>query len=88
MLFLRKGDYGIHQNCEIWHGASLDTLIIIQEKQFEGPGEDHVLAIKVPYFGHFLEKGTMGYTQICELLHGASLGTLIMIQEELILRTM
>ena len=37
------------QNCEIWHAPSLGTLIIIQEKQFEGPCEDHVLAIKWPF---------------------------------------
>ena len=44
------------QNCEIWHGASLGTLIIIQENQFKGPFEVHVLAIKGPYFDNFLEK--------------------------------
>ena len=45
---------GYTKNCEIWYGASLGTLIKIQEKQFEGPCEDHVLAMKGPYFGHFL----------------------------------
>ena len=44
---------GYTQNCEIWHGASLVTLIMIQEKQCEGTCEDHVLAIKGLYFGHF-----------------------------------
>ena len=73
---------GYTQNCEILHGASLGTLIIIQENQFEGSCEDHVLATKGPYFGQFLEKRTMGYTKNCEIWHGASLGTMIMIQEE------
>ena len=53
-----------------------------RKSQFEGPCEDHVFAIKGPYFGCFLEKGTMGYTKICEIWHGASVGILIMIQEE------
>ena len=48
---------GFTKNFEIWHGASLGRLIRIQEKQFEGPCEDHVLAIKGQSFGHFYEKG-------------------------------
>ena len=59
-----------------------------RKNQFEGPCEDHVLAIKGPYFGHFYEKGTMGYTQNCKIWHEASLGTYIMIKEEPIRRTM
>ena len=43
---------GYTQNCEICQGTSLGTLIIIQKKQFEGQCEDHVFAIKVPYFDH------------------------------------
>ena len=53
-----------------------------------GPCEDHVLAIKGPYFSHFYEKIAIGYTQQCEIWHGTSLGTLIKIQEPSILRTM
>ena len=41
---------GYTKNFEIWHGSYLGTLIMIQENQFEGPGEDHVLSIK----GHIL----------------------------------
>ena len=59
-----------------------------RKNQFEGPCEDHVLAIKGPYFDHFLEKGTMGYTQNCEIWHRASLGTLIRIQKVLLWRNM
>ena len=73
---------GYTQNCDIWHGASLGTFSMIQEKQFEGPCDDHVLSIKGPYFGHFQEKGTTGYTEKFEIWNGASLGTLVMIQEE------
>ena len=59
-----------------------------RKNQFEGPCEDHVLAIKGPYFGHFREKGLMVYTQNCDIWHGASWGTLIMNQEEPIWRTL
>ena len=30
--FLEKGTMGYTQNCEIWHGASLGILIMIQEE--------------------------------------------------------
>ena len=73
---------GYAQNHEIWCGASLVTLIMIQEDQFEGPCEDHVFAIKGLYFDHFQEKWTMGYTQNYEIGYGPSMGTLIMIEEE------
>ena len=75
------------QNCEIWQGAYMGTLIMNQENQFEGPCEDHLLTLKGPYFGHFQEKRTMGNTQNCEIWQGSSLGMFIMIQEEPILRT-
>ena len=49
---------GYTQNYKIWHGAFLGTLImILKKKQCEGPCEDHVLAIKGLYFGHFYERG-------------------------------
>ena len=53
----KMGTAGYTQNCEIWHGSSLGTFIMIQEDPFEGPGEDHVLALKGPYFGHFGKRG-------------------------------
>ena len=62
--------------------------IWFRNNQYEGPCEDHVLAIKGPHFGHFYEKWTMGYTHNCEVQHGPSLGTLIMIQEEPIWKTL
>ena len=43
---------GYTQNCEIWHGPSLGTLIMIQEEQFEEKYEDHFLAMKGPCLGH------------------------------------
>ena len=45
-MFLGKEATGFNQQSEIWHGASFGTLIKIQEEPFEGPCEDHVLAIK------------------------------------------
>ena len=57
-------------------------LLRFSEIQFEGPCEDHVLAIKGPYFGHFLEKRTKGFAQNFEIWHGTSLDTLVKIQEE------
>ena len=79
---------GYTQNCEIWHGVSLGTMIKIQEEPIGrtmwGPCFGH----KGPYFGHFYGKGTMWYTQNCEIWHGVSLGKLIMIEEETIWRTM
>ena len=69
-------------------GGGRAHYLIFRKNQFEGPCEDHVMAIKGPYFGNFLEKGTMGYTQNSEIWHEASLGTSIMIQEESIWRTM
>ena len=73
---------GYPQNCEIWHGLSLGTLIMIQEEPIWrtrwGPCFGHKGAI----FWPFWEKGTMEYTEDCEIWHGASLGTLIMSQEE------
>ena len=79
---------GYTQNCEIWHGASLGTMIMIQE-------EPILRNMWRPCFGHkraifwsFLGKVDMAYTQNCENWHGPSLETLIMIQEEPILRTM
>ena len=48
--FLRKGATGYTQQCEIWHGTSLRTLIKIQEVPFLRTIEDYVLAIK----GHTL----------------------------------
>ena len=72
---------GYTQNCEIWHGASLGTLIMIQEepiwRTMWGPCFGHKRAIFWPFLG----KGDDRNTQNCEILHGASLGTLIMIQE-------
>ena len=72
---------GYTQNCEIWHGASLGTLIMIHKKQFEGPCEDHVFAMKGPYSGHLQEKGTIGYNNNFKIWHGSSHGTMIEIQE-------
>ena len=43
------GTTGWTQQCELWHGASLGTMITIQEE----PCGDYVLVIKGPYFGHF-----------------------------------
>ena len=64
---------GYTQQCEIWHGTSLGTLIKIQE-------EPTLRTIRGPYFCHkramlrpFLGKGATGYTQQCEIWHGTSL---------------
>ena len=47
---------GYTQNCQIWHEASLGTLIMIQDKnKFEEPCEEHVWAIKGSYYGYFLD---------------------------------
>ena len=76
------------QNCEIWHGASLGTLILIQEepiwRTMWGPSFGHKRAMFLPFLG----KGGTGYTQQCEIWHGTSLSKLIRIQEEQIWRAM
>ena len=58
----------------------LEQRLRSRKNQFEGPCEDHVLAVK--------GKGTMGYTQNCEIWHQASLGTFIKTQEEPFRRAM
>ena len=65
------------QNCEIWHGASLGTLIMIQVYKVERPFEDHVLAIK-DHIWPFLGKGA---TMQCKIWHETS-PAMIKIQEE------
>ena len=62
--FLGKGTKGFSQQSEIWHGASLGTLIVIQENKFEGPCEDNVLAIK----GHILAIPRKGGYRIKQLM--------------------
>ena len=47
--FLGEGATGFRQQSEIWPGASLRTLVKIQEELIEGPCEDHVLTIKVQF---------------------------------------
>ena len=76
--FLGKGATGYIQQCEIWHGTTLRTLIRFRKKQFEGP----CFGNKKGLFWPFLGKGATGYTQQCEIQYGAFLGTLIKIQEE------
>ena len=71
---------GYTQNFDIWHGASLGTLIMIWVKT----KKDHVRTMFWPFLG----KRATGLTQQSEIWHGASLGTLIMIQEKTIWRTM
>ena len=70
------------QNCGIWHGVSLGTLIIINEKSIGRTMFGPCFGYKRAIFGHFYEMGTMGNNQNWEIGHGASLGTLIMIQEK------
>ena len=62
--FLGKGAAGYTQQCEIWHGTSLGTLITIQEelilRTMWGPCFGHkgpYFGHKGPYFGHFQERG-------------------------------
>ena len=79
---------GYTQNCEIWRGSSLGTLIMIQEdlswRTRWGPCFVHKMAIFWPFLGNW----TMVYTQNSKVWHGVFLGTLIMIQEEPIWGTM
>ena len=49
-----------------------------RKSQFEGPCEDHVLAINWLFLG----KGDYGIQQKCEIWYGEYWGTLIMIQEK------
>ena len=76
---------GYTKNCEIWHGASLGTLIIQEESIWRtiwGPSFGHKRAIFWPFLG----KWKMGYTQKCEIWHRAFPGIFIKIQEEKIWR--
>ena len=86
--FLGKGATGYTQQCEIWHGTSLGTLIKIQEepvlRTMGRPCFGHKRAIFWPYIG----KGATEYTQQFEIWHETSLGTLIKIQEEPVCRIM
>ena len=86
-LFLGKGATGYTQQCEIWHGTSLGTLIKIQEEPIlrtrSGPCFDHK-----GYIWPFLGKGATVKTQQYEIWHGTPLSTMIKIQEEPIGSTM
>ena len=59
--FLGKGDTGYTQQCEIWHGTSLGTLLRIQKEPI---WRTMFRSKKEPYFGHFLEKGIEIYPAI------------------------
>ena len=78
----RKEISGDIQQGEIWHGATLGTLIKIQEdpicRTMLGPCFCHKRIILWPYSG----KGATGYTLQCEIGHGTSLGTMITIVKE------
>ena len=86
--FIGKGAKGKPRNVKFGMEHPWAQLLKFRKIQFEGPYEDHVLAIKGPCLGHFWEKGAKGYTQQCEIWQRTSLSKLIMIDEELILRTM
>ena len=62
--FLGKGDYGIHptQECEIWYGASLGTLIMSQEEPIWGTMWGPCLGHNRIIFWLFLGKGARDYT--------------------------
>ena len=49
--FLGEGATGFSKQSEIFHGASLGTLIGIQEVPFEGPCLGHKEVIFWPLFG-------------------------------------
>ena len=51
---------GFTQNCEIWHGASLGTLIIIQEKTIWRTMWRPCFGHKMALFWPFLGKGDYG----------------------------
>ena len=73
---------GYTHNCEIWHVASLGTLIKIQVEPIRRtmcrPCSGHKRAMFWPFLG----EGATGYTQQFEIWNGTSLGTLIKIQGE------
>ena len=79
---------GYTQNCEIWHGPSLGTLIKIQEEPIWRTMWGQCFGHKSAMFWPFLVNGATGYTQQCEILLGTSLSKLIEIEKEPILRTM
>ena len=86
--FFGKWTMGYTQNYEIWHGASLGTLIKIQEEPIWRTMWGTCFGHRRAIFWPFLGKGAAGYTQQCEIWHGTSLGTLTNIQEEPLLRAM
>ena len=85
--FWEKGAKEYTQQCKIWHGTSLCTLIKIQQepiwKTMQGPCFGHKRVI----FWPFLERGLQN-TPRWEIWHGISMDTLIKTQEEPIWRTM
>ena len=51
------GATGYRQQSEIWHGASFDTLIKIQEGSFEGPGFGNKVVTFGPFLGILIHDG-------------------------------
>ena len=50
--FLRKGTTGYPQQCEIWHGTSLDIMIEKVKMNFKAM-RGQCFGYKGPYFDHF-----------------------------------
>ena len=86
--FLGKRITGYIQQCEIWHGATLGTLIKIQEdpmcRTMLGPCVCHRRIIFWPFQGVL----ATGYTQKGKIWNEVSLIILIKIEEEEIFRTL